>query len=208
MIPLSINHLQHFRTPRWLRRAVIKRWRPTVDAAATDEDKIVRAWWGPGSKHPNSLKPGFRWKAKRIFCNPPWMDAERACRAGCTKKRCPKRGFHLTEDYHGIAGWLDKGYRAVVDGEADLVIYLLPANVGAYWYRLYAPHARTIFLSPRVAYETPAGIVMKQPPTASMIMVMDGEALHQRQEETPIRASVWYVGELAKVGNDDAKTKD
>lgn len=43
-----------------------------------------------------------------IFMNPPYNDDEKACTAGCTKKRCIKRGAHTLVDEPGIGQWMAK----------------------------------------------------------------------------------------------------
>jgi phage N-6-adenine-methyltransferase len=172
-VPISTVSRQDYCVPEWLRKILMRRWRFTRDAAASAITTLCRNWYGPGSKHEDALS--IRWSGKRIFCNPPYEN---------------RRG--------GIGAWLARGLYAVRAGRVDLVVFLLPANTGTYWFRIYAPHCRTIFLSPRVAFADPNGIVRKAPPHASMLMIMDGAEMPEREAETPIRSSVWYLEKPAR----------
>lgn len=44
----------------------------------------------------------------RIWLNHPFGTGERACKPGCKKKACPKRGYHLGTDFPGSREWVFK----------------------------------------------------------------------------------------------------
>src|SRR5688500_5847331 len=69
-----------------------------VDLAALESNRRVAAYFGP-----DHVDPARRdcltvdWPTHGpCWLNSPYSEPERACRQVCRKKRCPKRGYHLT----------------------------------------------------------------------------------------------------------------
>ena len=179
MIPISTNSKQNFRTPQWLQnRLELKTF--DVDAAADKTNHVCHLWYGPGGIRENALTETWahplqsdRW----IFCNPPYMGEERACKPDCKKRVCKRRGFCLAEDYPGIGGWLHRGMEAAANG--DRVLFLLPANVGTRWFEDYSKFANVTFITPRVAFCSEGGTPMKNPPHSSMLMEFTRKTVHE-----------------------------
>lgn len=57
----------------------------------------------------------------RVYCNPPWSDGE-------------------------VALWLAKGLEAVMSGEAEVVVFLLPARTDPEWWHTYVMQAQEVRL--------------------------------------------------------------
>ena len=178
MIPISTAAKQDFRTPAWLRSYLMKRFRFTLDAAATAENSLCKKHYGPGGIHEDALE--VVWQSKRPFFNPHYEAAERMCDPvitgkTCDKKKCAKRGWHRQKNYPGIMGWLERPVEAIQKGYAELSVGLLPANTGTKWFAKYSKHADIELLTPRVAYENEHGEVAPSPPHASMLMIFTPE---------------------------------
>lgn len=95
------------------------------------------------------------WKG-RVFLNPPWGRAEKACKPNCLKKTCAARGFHLEKDMPGIGAWVKKAQdEAWTNPEVESVVALVPTNnTDASWFHDHGLYATTlIFLRGRVAFE-------------------------------------------------------
>lgn len=100
------------------------------------------------------------WANEVVFMNPPYGDSETACAIGnsgltpafvfwiinakghqvgvtselCKKKKCPTRGYHVSEYIPGIADWIQKAYLEAKNNNAT-VVCLLPARTDTkYWH--------------------------------------------------------------------------
>ncbi len=178
-------------TPQWLFDQLDEEFQFNLDPAATDEnakcrihftktkgDGLKQMWVSVGEDDRGNTMfvPG------RVFCNPPYGKAEKACPADhsqCVKKKCVKRGYHIDEDVPGVGDWVRKAHEQFVEGKAELVVMLLPARTDTDWFHEYIyqkPNVTIRFLRGRVAFEGgehtstfPSMVVVWQKvPTASL----------------------------------------
>lgn len=70
-----------------------------------------------------------RWESP-FFMNPPYGKGENPCKPGCLKKRCTRRGRHISDRIPGIDDWVK---RARDFGEDGLGVCLLPSRTSESW---------------------------------------------------------------------------
>lgn len=87
-----------------------KKWNFAVDVAAIRKNAKLPCYYGPDHVDPllrDCLR--FNWFAGGpCWMNPPYSDPELPCKKNCKKKRCPKRGYHLTEYRPGCVDFVRK----------------------------------------------------------------------------------------------------
>ncbi len=155
-------------------------WDFNLDPCATDEntkvkdyyytkeiDGLKEPWHGPYDLKYSKRSPG------RVFCNPPYGDKENKCEVDCKKKRCVKRGYHLTEDFPGTGAWVEKAVTEVKKGNAQVVVMLLPSRTDAKWWHLWVePNASEInFIRGRLKF----GGAKDSAPFPSVVVVFKNE---------------------------------
>ena len=96
------------------------------------------------------------WEGERVFLNAPWGEGEDPCpRTGCTKKRCVRRGHHVSERIHGLPDFMAK-VRDEFLRNRTLIVCPLPARPDTGWFHDYVlPWARVRWLRGRIAYDDP-----------------------------------------------------
>lgn len=140
----QLNSGVEWATPDGFFQGVAARFGPfDLDAAATAENAKAPTFY---SVEDNGLRQPWR---GRVWCNPPYLKDERACKEPCHKKGCAKRGFHLAEDEPGLPGWAAKAASAVACEGADLVAFLVPVATETRW---WVDH---IFTAAEIHYVTP-----------------------------------------------------
>lgn len=118
-----------------------KKYNFTLDVCATEENHKCISWLGHFRYVDGDI--GFSnglthtWTGN-CWMNPPYGDPEQPCKVNCKKKKCVKRGFHISEYQPGIIDWVKKAHDSVlVEGTADLVCCLLPARTDTRWFHQY-----------------------------------------------------------------------
>lgn len=113
----------------------------TLDAACTSDTCVVCRLGRTCDRHPvDSLLSNWRGS---VFCNPPW---------------------------NRIEPFVARGIQSVVSGSATVVVFLLPARMGAHWVHLAQRNGGRFFpIAGRVAY----GNSGKSPFEASIVLVID-----------------------------------
>lgn len=102
----------------------------TRDVCATPENAKHKHFWTKEDNCLTKVWSGVCWM------NPPYSKRERACKKKCKKKRCEKRGFHLTEDKPGLYQFVEKAAIEAILGRATTVC-LLAARTDVHWWHDY-----------------------------------------------------------------------
>jgi len=100
----------------------------TIDVCATAKSAKVETYW---TEDDDCLKKD--WRGRVCFMNPPYSAAEKKCKPICTKKRCPKRGYHLLKDNPGQAAFIKKAYAEALAG-AIVVCYIPSRTESIPWH--------------------------------------------------------------------------
>lgn len=117
---------------------------------AIAEDGLSQAWHG------------------NVWMNHPYGDAERACKANCTKKRCKKRGYCAAVDNPGNAGWIDKLVSEYRSGRVAQACCIVHASTSEAWFQpLY--DFPICFSDRRVRFLHPDGTPAESPTKGSAI---------------------------------------
>jgi hypothetical protein len=112
-----------------------------IDVAATFGNAKFDAYFGPDHKDPSRRDclaidwPRYYENGGSCWMNPPYSDCEFQCRPNCKKKRCPKRGFCLTEYKPGCIDFVKKAYDEA--GKGSRVVALLAARTDTEWFHEY-----------------------------------------------------------------------
>jgi hypothetical protein len=155
-----------YATPRDLFDALDSRFHFTLDAAALKSNARVSKYLGPDHEDPmrrNALTIPWAIDAAGgvVWINPPYGDTERKCPKTCTKKRCVKRGYHLTEDQPGQYDFIEKATNEALLSRVP-TIALLPARTDteAFHKFIYDRFAQSVhrgvhvnFLKGRITFE-------------------------------------------------------
>lgn len=122
-------------TPRDFLAAMARRWgRFWLDAAATRATTAAPAWYDreqDGLAQSWEPPPGERGP---VWLNPPYGVDEKACVPACAKKRCVRRGFHLSSPVPGIGAWMNKARDEALRWGGP-VVTLPPARPDTRWWR-------------------------------------------------------------------------
>jgi hypothetical protein len=71
----------------------------------------------------------------RIWLNHPFGNGESACKPGCKKKVCPKRGYHLGTDLPGSAYWIRELLHEVMMGNVTEAYTICFAATSENWFK-------------------------------------------------------------------------
>jgi hypothetical protein len=112
------------------------------------------------TKRANGLtKP---WKGN-VWMNHPWGAYEKACHpTNCTKKRCEKRGYHLTEDFPGNAAWITKLHDSYQKGQVEQALCITYASTSEKWFKTLKANYAMCLLDGRTAFYSPTGKLLDQ----------------------------------------------
>jgi len=101
----------------------------------------------------------FPWRGHRVFLNPPWGQGEAACPpTGCTKKRCVRRGSHVTAYQPGIEDFLRKVRNEHLRQNVP-VVCILPARTDNGWFHDYVlPYAKIRWVRGRPHFIDPEAV--------------------------------------------------
>lgn len=96
----------------------------------------------------------------RVWLNHPFSRGESACKPGCTKKTCAKRGYHIDEPIPGNKVWIAKLVGEFRAGHIKQALCITYASTSEAWFKplLYFPQC---FLTPRMNYYLPNGLPME-----------------------------------------------
>lgn len=135
------------------------------DVCATHANTKLSAYW---TKQEDGLVQD--WTGKRCWMNPPYGDPENPCKKRCVKKRCPRRGYCISEYVPGIEDWVEKA----ATGGAAIVIALLPARTDTKWFHEYIynrlwENTKVRFLKGRLKF----GEAKNSAPFPSMVVVFE-----------------------------------
>jgi phage N-6-adenine-methyltransferase len=126
-----------------------------LDVCATEENAKVDKYISP--KDDAFLTPWIV-EGKTLICawmNPPYGRGEKKCLFPfdkCGKKKCEKRGYHITEDIPGVGDWIR---RAIQQAEENgtTVVALLPSRTDTEWFQEVFSYARSIcFVRGRIKF--------------------------------------------------------
>jgi site-specific DNA-methyltransferase (adenine-specific) len=109
----------------------------TLDACATEKNAKVDNFF---SIEDDALSQD--WEGV-VFMNSPFGKSKKKCVAGCSKKLCDKRGFHLDEDVPGVKEWVLKAF-CESEIKASTVLCVLPGRVDTAWFQVVWDHAHAV----------------------------------------------------------------
>ena len=75
----------------------------------------------------------------RVWLNPPFGQSEKGCKLNkngnfiCTKKKCPKRGYHILHDRPGMIDWVKRMANAYRRGEIEEGLMITFASESTEW---------------------------------------------------------------------------
>jgi hypothetical protein len=75
-----------------------------------------------------------RWFGK-VWMNHPFGSKQRACKSGCAKKTCTKRGYHLLRDHPGNGDWINKLVDSYENGDVTEAIMICYASTSENWFK-------------------------------------------------------------------------
>jgi site-specific DNA-methyltransferase (adenine-specific) len=90
------------------------------------------------------------WADKRVWMNPPYGNPQTACKSGCKKQTCARRGHHVRDYVPGIIDWMRKALDESLRGA--LIVCLVPARTDTHWWHLYATKGEIEFLRGRLKF--------------------------------------------------------
>lgn len=112
-----------------------------------------------------------------VWMNPPYGRREIKCPFPfdkCKKKKCEKRGYHITEDIPGVGDWIERAIQQS-DENGTTVVALLPSRTDTDWFQSVFTHAKAIcFVRGRVKFEGAKDIA----PFPSVLSVFSRVDLH------------------------------
>lgn len=108
------------------------------------------------------------WIADTLWMNHPFGIAEKACKPGCTKKICQKRGYHRLHDYSGNAGWINKLVSEYEAGNVKEAVSICFASTSERWFQPLMKYPQCFPFS-RVNYLDPEGNVVNGVTKGSVI---------------------------------------
>lgn len=119
------------------------------------------------------------WSEQVVFCNPPYSKGETACKPGCTKKSCTKRGYHLDKYKPGQDDWIKKCYEESRKNNTTVVM-LIPARTDKEVMHDYIfKHARAIcFIKGRLRFGSAKDVA----PFPSMLVVFGNAEFNYIEE--------------------------
>ena len=109
------------------------------------------------------------WSGHTVFCNPPYSVAENPCKKNCKKKKCVKRGYHITEYVPGQEDWIEKCHKENKNNNVKVVM-LIPSRTDTIAFHKYIykkPNVEIIFVKGRLKF----GGSKDSAPFPSMVVV-------------------------------------
>lgn len=107
---------------------------------------VLRTFHGQGS-----LDPAYSWAHRNFVINWPFGVGERACRPGCKKKTCMRRGWHTATALAGNNAWVARMRRAYESGETAVGLAIHFASTSEAWFRVLSDFPQA-FIYRRVNY--------------------------------------------------------
>jgi len=101
----------------------------TLDVCATSENAKFHILY---TKQDDALKLGW---CGVCWMNPPYGEPEKPCKPKCKKKKCVKRGYHISEYVPGVIDWVKKARDESLKGAT--VVCLLPVRSDTKWFHSY-----------------------------------------------------------------------
>jgi site-specific DNA-methyltransferase (adenine-specific) len=157
-----------------------------LDPCSTDENHKCKLYF---TKQTDGLNHHWNEYASSVFMNPVYGEPEVACKKGCKKKKCIKRGYHNTEYVPGIVDWMQKAWRESLSGVT--VVCLVPARVDTGWWHDYCMCADEVWVIKRrlsfinrtlTGYNKELGESQATPaPFPSAVVVFNGNKNHVKK---------------------------
>lgn len=97
------------------------------------------------------------WEGK-VWMNPPFGQPDSACKVGCTKKRCVKRGWHTATALPGMVDWVDRLVFSYRDGGVTEALCITFAATSEGWFQPLLVYPQC-FPRKRTNYRLPDGSV-------------------------------------------------
>ena len=109
----------------------------------------------------------------RVWLNPPFGIAEKACDPAvtgkpCRKKICKLRGWHQSKDYPGMDGWLEKLENSYRHERVSEALVLTFASTSEAWFERLISRPQC-FIRGRLAYIDPTGLDRSAPSKGSVV---------------------------------------
>ena len=157
-------------TPQQFFNDLNEQWNFTLDPCATPQNAKCAKFF---TKEQDGLKQS--WANEVVFMNPPYGDPEQPCKlvpgaslialpvynakgvevsrhAGtCNKKKCSKRGYHVSEYIPGIIDFMRKAHGEARDNKAT-VVCLVPSRTDTKWFHRYALRGTVTFIEGRLKF--------------------------------------------------------
>ncbi len=96
----------------------------------------------------------------KVSLNPPFGSPENACKPGCAKKGCVKRGYHVSTDQPGMNHWVNHFISEHVAGRLTEGIFLCFAATSENWFQPLT-HYPVCFPRKRTNYVLPDGTIYR-----------------------------------------------
>lgn len=100
------------------------------------------------------------WEAENAFVNPPFGTPDSACKPGCTKVRCRKRGWHTHTALPGMRHWTDHLTQQHENGALGEAIIITFASTSEGWFQPLMPYP-VCLPRKRINYLLPDGTVYR-----------------------------------------------
>jgi hypothetical protein len=125
------------------------------------------------TKRANGLtKP---WRGK-VWMNHPWGAYEKKCpTTGCTKKRCEKRGYHLTEDFAGNAAWVNKLHQSYANGQVEEALCITYASSSEKWFKTLKANYAMCLIDGRTSFYSHTGELLDQNPKGCAVTYLGND---------------------------------
>lgn len=138
----------NWRTPRALFDCLNDEYAFTLDGAADAENALCARFYSEADNAFSQNPEG-----EVIWVNPPYGGAENACQSPCKKKRCPKRGYCVSEYQPGLEDWTELFIRWSAKNQ---VVVLVPTATDTEWFAKAFRAAKDVtFLAARVQFVNP-----------------------------------------------------
>ena len=115
------------------------------------------------------------WEARSLWLNHPFGRYSEACREGCKRATCFKRGWHSLSARPGSAAWISTLVNSVVTGRVQSAMTITYASTSEDWFQPLADYWQC-FLSPRTSYVNEAGAEIKGAPRGSVVTYLSNSS--------------------------------
>lgn len=133
----------------------------------------------------------------RVWLNHPFGNAESACKVGCTKKTCPKRGYHIGRDLPGSADWIGNLVRNYKLGHMTEACNICFAATSEAWFRPLKDFPMC-FIDGRTNYLDPVTLQPVSGVTKGSVVTYLGPNIDKFVKEYSEFGSVMIPAQLAK----------